>query len=182
MVVFLWLILPFTVKGEPLFIIGPLAVVRQGVMYAAQITVKSNAIMLVLLALIASTPVFTLGQAMHALKMPRKMVHLFFFTFRYIHVIYSEYLSMINAIKIRGFIPGTNLHTYKTYAYLVGMLLVRSSDRAQRVYNAMLCRGFNNNLYSITSLKFSKKDLLALLLMLFVTVLIGMLEWTEMVL
>ena len=85
------------------------------------------------MAVIASTRIFTIGHAMHKLDVPTKLVQLFFFTFRYIHVIYREYLRLVNAMKIRGFAPSTNLHTYKTFAYLVGMLLVKSSDRAKSV-------------------------------------------------
>jgi cobalt/nickel transport system permease protein len=73
--------------------------------------------------------------------MPDKIVHLISFAYRYIHVIHTEYGRQLNAMKIRGFYPKSNLHTYKTYAYLVGMLLVKSYDRAKRVQAAMLCRG-----------------------------------------
>ncbi|MCP3952682.1 MAG: cobalt ECF transporter T component CbiQ, partial [Desulfobacterales bacterium] len=48
---------------------------------------------------------------------------------------------------------GTNLHTYRTYAYLAGMLFVRASMRAQRVYQAMLCRGFHGRYISLQAFK-----------------------------
>ena len=50
-------------------------------------------------------------------------MHLFFFSFRYIHVSHSEYHRLDNAMKIRSFKPRTDIHTYRSYAYLVGMLL-----------------------------------------------------------
>jgi cobalt/nickel transport system permease protein len=118
---------------------------------------------------------------MHELRVPKKIVHLFFFTYRYIHVIYREYLRLVNAMKARGFRPGTNMHTYKTYAYLVGMLLVRSSDRAERVRNAMLCRGFRGNLYSLSTFSMKREDVISLILMLGLILALGVLEWTKMV-
>ena len=179
LIVFLWLFLPFTFKGEPLFFMGPLAVTREGVLYAAGISLKSNAMMLMLIALVASTPIFTLGHALRALGIPSKIVHLFFFTYRYIHVMHREYVRLKNSMKMRGFIPGNSLHTYKTFAYMVGMLLIRSFDRAQRVYNAMLCRGFNGNFYSLSKFSLNAKDIVSLALMIAVILALGVLEWKK---
>lgn len=180
-IIFLWFFLPFTFEGKPLFSVGPLVGTHEGVLYATQITIKSNAIVVVLIALVSSTSILTLGHAMHELRVPKKIVHLFFFTYRYIHVIYREYFRLVNAMKVRGFRPGTNIHTYKTFAYLVGMLLVRSCDRAQRVHRAMLCRGFRGNLYSLSEFSLRTTDVISLILMLALILALGVLEWTKMV-
>jgi cobalt/nickel transport system permease protein len=180
-IVFLWLFLPFTFEGEPLFSVGPLVGTHEGVLYAARISIKSNAIMAVMIALVASTSILTLGHAMYELRIPKKLVHLFFFTYRYIHVIHQEYVRLVSAMKVRGFRPGTNMHTYKSFAHLVGMLLVRSSDRAERVYNAMLCRGFRGNLYSLSTFSLRSYDVISLILMLTLILALGVLEWTKMV-
>jgi cobalt/nickel transport system permease protein len=177
LILFLWLFLPFTFGGEPILYMGPLAVTREGLFYATRITLKSNAMMLMLIALVASTPIFTMGHAMHRLGIPTKIVQLFFFTYRYIHVIYREYFRLRNSMKIRGFTPKTDLHTYKSFAYMVGMLLVRSFDRGQRVHNAMLCRGFKGDLYSLNKFFFKKSDILSVFFMLALIILLGVLEW-----
>jgi cobalt/nickel transport system permease protein len=54
-------------------------------------------------------------------------------------------------MKIRGFRPRTRLHTYRSYAYLVGMLFVRAAARADRVHQAMRCRGFNGRFHSLAT-------------------------------
>ncbi len=179
LIIFLWFFLPFTFGGEPLFRVGPLVATREGVWHATEITIKSNAIMGVLIALVASTPVFTLGHAMHQLRIPSKIVHLFFFTYRYIHVINREYLRLVNAVKVRGFRPGTNIHTYRTLAYLLGMLFVKSHERAERVYNAMLCRGFRGRLYSLKRFSLKSIDYVSLILMLAIILGLAVLEWTR---
>ena len=176
-ILFLWLFLPFTVQGEPLFSVGPLVGTHEGVLYATQISLKSNAIVAVLIALVASSSILTLGHAMHELRVPQKIVHLFFFTYRYIHVIGREYVRLVNAMKVRGFRPGTNMHSYKTFAYLVGMLLVRSCDRAERVRNAMLCRGFRGRLYSLSHFSMKTRDVISLIVMLTLVLALGALEW-----
>ena len=166
LILFLWAFLPFTYKGETLFTIGPLAGTKEGVLYASQITIKCNAILLAMIALLATTPISTLGHAMGRLYVPDKIIHLFLFTYRYIHVIFQEYNRLINAMRIRGFKPQTNLHTYRSYAYLVGMLLVRSYDRAERIHKAMLCRGFHGKYYTLSQFSVKIGDILYLLLML----------------
>jgi cobalt/nickel transport system permease protein len=180
-VLFLWFFLPFTFKGEPLFSLGPLVASHEGVLHAARISLKSNAIMTILIALVSSTSILALGHALHDIKVPRKLVHLFFFTFRYLHVIQLEYAKLVDAMRVRGFQPKTNMHTYKSFAYLVGMLLVRSSDRAQRVHNAMICRGFSGRLYSLSQFSLKRADVVSLVLTLAFVFGLGILEWTRIV-
>jgi cobalt/nickel transport system permease protein len=146
-IAFLWLFLPFTVPGEKLFAVGPLSAQREGVNMALLITLKSNSIILMVIALLGTSQVFTLVHALSHMGAPDKLVHLFFFCFRYVHLIHDEYHRLLNAMKIRGFKPGTNMHTYRSYAYLVGMLLVKSFDRSTRILNAMKCRGFKGKFY-----------------------------------
>lgn len=154
----LWLMLPFTFPGEKIYTLGSLGISREGIKYAFLITVKSNSIILTGIALLSTSSIFNLVHALRHLYLPDKLIQLFFFTYRYIHTIYSEYVKLNNAIKIRGFKPQTNLHTYKTYAYLVGMMLVRSYDRSKRVYNAMLCRGFKGKFWTLNHFTFKKSD------------------------
>jgi len=177
LILFLWLVLPFTYNGHKLFTIGPFIATKEGILLAGQITVKSNSILLSMIALLSTTQIFSLGHAMGQLHFPDKITHLFLFTFRYIHVIYQEYHRLINAMKMRGFVPRTNMHTYKSYAYLVGMLLVKSYDRAERIHKAMLCRGFNKKYHSLTQFSLKMEDIFCLSLMLAVISGLAVLQW-----
>ena len=154
----LWVVLPLTYPGEVVWRFGPLAATRQGLIFTGLITLKSNAIIIALIALIATVPVVTLGQAMHKLRFPDKLCHLLLFTYRYLYVFEQEFHRLIQAMKIRGFQPRTNLHTYRSYAYLAAMLLVRSYDRADRVFQAMLCRGFHGTFYSLRTFSWQRRD------------------------
>ncbi|MBW1997133.1 MAG: cobalt ECF transporter T component CbiQ [Deltaproteobacteria bacterium] len=176
-ILFLWLFLPFSMNGRVVFSIGPLAASSEGIWYSTLITLKSNIILLTLMSLIATSSVFSLGRALDRLFLPSKLVILIFFTYRYIHVIYQEYLRLLNAIKIRGFRPANNLHTYKTYAYLVGMVLVKSHDRGERVKAAMVCRGFKGKFYDLGEFYFGWKDILVMVLMLLAVSIVAILEW-----
>jgi cobalt/nickel transport system permease protein len=177
LILFLWIFLPFTYRGEAWFSIGPLTGTKQGVLYVSQITVKCNTILLALIALVATTSVFTLGQAMRKLYFPEKLIQLFLFTYRYIHVIFQEYHRLINAMRARGFIPRTTLHTYRSYAYLMGILLVRSYDRAERIHNAMLCRGFHGKYYTLTRLSVKTGDIVYISLMFAIILGLILVQW-----
>jgi cobalt/nickel transport system permease protein len=147
----LWCMLPLTYEGDIVGRIGPLNFYRPGILLSAQITLKSLAIITVFTALVATIPVNTLGQSLARLGVPAKLVYLLLMCYRYIFVIELEYHRLVAAMKIRGFRPRTNLHTYRSYAYLVGMLFVRAASRADRVYQAMRCRGFDGRFHSLAT-------------------------------
>jgi cobalt/nickel transport system permease protein len=159
-VLFLWFFVPFTSQGEVVYTVGPLNVYREGLHQALLMTLKSNAIVLTLIALLGTSPVFSLVHALSHMAVPDKLVHLFFFCFRYIHVIHAEYHRLANAMKMRRFKPRTTMHTYRSYAYLVGMLLVKSFDRSARIFAAMKCRGFQGRFYILHHYEMKRCDYL----------------------
>lgn len=138
----LWAVLPWSYEGETLMVLGPIPITRSGVYLCGQISLKTLAMLLAFMALLATLSVDTLGHTLSRLGFPDKIVYLILITYRYIFVLEQEYQRLLRAMKIRNFHPKTNLHSYRTYAYLIGMLFFRASERARRVHNAMICRGF----------------------------------------
>ncbi|MBN2418358.1 MAG: cobalt ECF transporter T component CbiQ [Deltaproteobacteria bacterium] len=173
----LWLIIPFTMQGEPLFHLWALAVSKEGLRYCFLLTIKTNSILMILIVLAATMPVFTLGRAMSSLGIPEKIVNLFIFSYRYIHAILLEYKRLREAMEIRGFHPKTNMHTYRSYAYLVGMLIVKSHDRAERVHSAMICRGFQGKFFDLTEFSIKRSDFLFFITFMICLVLIAIIQW-----
>ena len=145
-----WLVMPVTYEGESIGRVAGFTVTRPGVSLSARITLKSISIVLTLMALIATIQLATLGHALERLRIPSKIVYLFMMTYRYIFVIEKEYHRLLRAAKMRGFRPGTNVHTYKTYAYFIGILFIRAVERADRVSHAMKCRGFSGRFFCLT--------------------------------
>ncbi len=139
------LTVPLTTPGKPIFKIGALKASQEGMLLAGLIFWKSNLILWATIVLLGTSSIFSLAHALQHLRIPNKLVQLLFFTFRYLDLIKREYHRLWEAALLRGFIPKTNLHTYRTLAYLTGSLLVRSYDRSHRIYEAMLCRGFDGN-------------------------------------
>ncbi|MFZ5564634.1 MAG: cobalt ECF transporter T component CbiQ [Thermodesulfobacteriota bacterium] len=175
-ILFFWLVLPLTHDGPPLFRVAGLTFTRQGVVLAAMLTVKSNAILFSLIALVSTIPLSVLGHALERLHLPVKLVNLLLLTCRYMFVLEHEYDRIVRAVKIRGFVPQTSLHTYKTYAYIVGMLFVKASERADRVYGAMRCRGFTGRFHTLARYRLSRGSCVFAGLMVILTIGIGFLE------
>jgi len=176
-VLFLWLVVPATYPGTPLFQLGPLTATREGVLVSARITLKSNAILLTFIAMIATGNVATLGAALARLRVPEKMVYLLLMSYRYVFVMELEYHRLVRSATLRCFRPSTTMHTYRTFAYLIGMLFVRASVRAERVYMAMVCRGFLGKFYSLQEFSFSRKDGIWVTCMTVALFALGFMEW-----
>ena len=105
---------------------------------------------------------------------------LLFFTFRYFHVMHLEYLKLRWAMRIRGYKSRTDLHTYKSLAYLVGMLLVRSFDRSERVYQAMICRGFQGRFWVLDHFSLKAGDVIFLTAMAVLSLCLGLGQWSSL--
>ena len=159
----LLLSLPFTVPGQTLFDLGPFAASADGLRLAVVILLKANAILLALLALVGSLEPVVFGHALARLGVPEKLVHLLLMTVRQIHLIQEESQRLRQAMQARAFVPRSNLHTWRSYAWLIGMLLVRSLSRARRILEAMRCRGFQGRLYLLDSTVWTPRDTIAAL-------------------
>lgn len=152
-VAFLWIFLPFSTPGDTALVLGPLEVTSQGLSLALLISLKTNAIMLAFLALVATSDAASLGQAMHRLRVPPKLVFLFLFTYRFIHVINAERQRLVQAARLRGFKARSNAHTYRTLASLLAMVLVGAMRRAEMTRRAMLLRGFNGSFTTLRTFR-----------------------------
>ncbi len=169
-VLLLWFFIPFSYPGRQLLSIGPLSLSQEGLLYVLSITIKTNAIVLATIAVLGTSEIFYLAHALLHLRIPEKLVYLFFFFYRYISVLHEEYTRLRRAMAIRCFHPKSNMHTYRSYAYLVGMLLVRSYERSQRIYQAMLCRGFQGRFPLVRHFRMTGKDILFLAVMISITI------------
>jgi len=180
-IILLWFFLPFTQKGEPLFHILGLTASKQGVDLSFLITLKCNAILLATLSLLTTSPLISLGSALSQLKLPKKIIHLFFFSVRYLFTFHEEYLRIRNALRARCFRPKTNLHTYRTFAYLVGTLVVNSFERSERVLSAMKCRGFKGEFHSLEQPRLRINDIVLLFLFALLSAFLGAVEWKPVI-
>ncbi len=156
---FLWISLPLTFGGSDTISFLSIALSRNGILLAGLISLKTNAIVLAIIALLSTSTIADLGHALDKLHFPRKLCFILLFSYRYIFVIHQEYSRLLRAAQMRCFSPKTNLHTYRTFAYLFGMTLVNSFNRSQRVHQAMLLRGFAGRLISLKRYTLNPADI-----------------------
>jgi cobalt/nickel transport system permease protein len=157
-IIFMLVLLPFTMPGTPIFTLWGVEASWEGLWRAFEIGLTANAVILMVLTLTGTMEPVTLGHALLALKTPERLVHLIMFTIRYIDVLREEYLRLRTSMKLRGFRPGTNLHTYRSFGYLVGMMLVRAMERSERILAAMKCRGFSGRIILLEEFRLRRND------------------------
>lgn len=162
---FLCLLTPFSLSGDTVWQWGPLAASRQGLALALVLWAKSNALVFFFMALAATMPVSTVGYALQRLHCPDKIVFLLVFAGRYVHDIAEEWRTLLAAARLRGFRARTSLHSYRTLASLLGILLLRGLDRAQRVHEAMLLRGFRQRFFCVTPFQAHARDAIFMAIM-----------------
>jgi cobalt/nickel transport system permease protein len=165
-IIFMLVLLPFTMPGTPIFTLGGFAASWEGLWRAIEIALTANAVILAVMTLVGSMEPVTLGHALFALKTPARLVHLMMFTIRYIDVLREEYQRLRTSMKLRGFRPGTNWHTYRSFGYLVGMMLVRAIERSERILAAMKCRGFSGRITLLEEFRLSRADVVFVTMML----------------
>ncbi|MDR0816480.1 MAG: energy-coupling factor transporter transmembrane protein EcfT [Desulfovibrio sp.] len=149
-VLFFWCVIPFTVPGETFTVFNLIPVSARGVRLALLTTLKANAVFFVFQALAATMQPSTAGYALQSLGCPHKLIFLFLFTGRYVHLLAEEWQTLNVAAHLRGFMPRTSMHAWRTLACLLGLLLVRSYNRSLRVCEAMRLRAFSGRFTTVT--------------------------------
>lgn len=109
------------------------------------------------LVLLAVTGIPAIGAGLERLGAPRVFVVQLLFLYRYLFVLGEEALRMSRARAQRSF-DGRGMG-WKATASLLGNLMVRTLDRAERIYTAMKSRGFNGEVRLRRSLRFTTTDL-----------------------
>jgi cobalt/nickel transport system permease protein len=96
--------------------------------------------------------------AIQRLKCPKIIIQMILFTYRFVFLFLDEMKRMDTAMRARGFIMKIDLNTLRIIGNFVGTLLVRSFERATRVYNAMLSKGYKGEFHTLESFEVRRKD------------------------
>jgi len=123
---------PGGIPGEPL----------TGILLFLNFSLKSLLGTSATLVLTASTPFPRLLAGLEALFVPRVAVMIFSFTYRYLFVLGEEAQRMKRACDSRCY-RGHWITDARAIGRLAGTLFLRSYERGERVYLAMLARGFD---------------------------------------
>lgn len=125
--------------------IGTLVLSRGWLTFLA-LCLKGGLTVTATLLLIATTGMDNLAAALRQLKVPKVLVLQMLLTYRYIAVLTEELALILRAYSLRA--PGQRGIKWGTWGSLAGQLLLRTYDRAERVYEAMCLRGFVGNYHT----------------------------------
>lgn len=139
-----------------LFQLGPLGI-SGGWASFASIVLRFILTVAAVLALISSTGFNAVCDSLSRFRVPRPFVVQLLFFYRYIFVLTDEADRIERARSLRSF--GKRGMGFGPFISLVGNLLLRALDRAERVYQAMRCRGFDGRIPIISSMKPGIKDI-----------------------
>lgn len=149
--------LPFLEPG-PVWTIGPLAISRTGVALAGILLFKAWTLVALFLTLWATASPGSTLKAAQMLYIPGIVLHLFALTYRYFHLFAEELGRIRMALRVRGFRNRATVHSYRVVGNVAGILLLRSYERAERLGQAMRCRGFDGKYRSLFPLRTQVRD------------------------
>ena len=163
----------FSIPGKPLtsfhFLIWDLTITDLGLLRFVSILIRSwlSVQMAILLVAVARFP--DIIHALEHLRVPSILTTIIAFLYRYLFVLADEVFRMMRARKSRSAAaPLTALRSQRSggsvawrarvTGYMAGQLFLRSYERSDRVYNAMLARGYAGHLETINPHELRRRD------------------------
>ncbi len=163
------LTLIFTVDGMPLATLRlgnwSLSLTREGLVAFVSILIKAWLSVLTATLLVTTTTFPSLVAAIRWLRVPKVIVSIVSFMYRYIFVIADEALRLFRAREARSANPegkpaGSIRWRATVLGGMIGSLFIRSYERSERIYAAMLSRGFDGEIRTLHIQKLVPSDVL----------------------
>ena len=108
------------------------------------------------LLLLATTSFPTVCHALRQIGVPPLFVSQLLFLYRYIFVLVEEAMRVVRARDMRSF--GRNGSGVRIFITIVGVLFIRTVERAERIYFAMLARGFQGDMPTPKQYRLAGRD------------------------
>ncbi len=150
--------LPFVRKGGPTIEIGPLGLSEAGLMTFGAVAAKATLGTVSAVLLGATTTFPDVLRGLERLRIPRLLVLVAAFMYRYLFVVVGEVQRMRAALAARGYRPRHALHA-RPVGRAASSLFLRTYARGERVYSAMLARGYTGAMPSLRPLAAGRADL-----------------------
>lgn len=142
--IFFALLMPFFGTGEKVGFLG-LQLYQEGLLAGAAIIAKGTIGVMMGILLSTTTTAREILEGLTRLKIPAPILGIASFMIRYVNVVNDELGRMKIARESRGF-EARGIKSWKVLAQTLGALFIRSFERGERVYLAMLSRGYTGKL------------------------------------
>ena len=139
----------------PMFRLGGF-IVTGGVISMITLMLKGVFCLMSSFLLAATTPMDSICAVLRKIHVPEILVTLLLLTYRYVGVLTAELAVMTDAYHLRA--PGQKGIHISAWGSFLGQLLLRSMDRAQRLYESMLLRGYDGRFHYAVRTKFEIRD------------------------
>ena len=145
----------FTRPGIPLFdlnlIFFTATATLEGLEFFVSVLLKSWTSVTAACILTATTPPMRLLEALRTLRLPAILVSIVMLMYRYLFVLVEEAQRMMRARAARSAAIGKNsggtlVWRTKSAGGMAGSLFIRTLDRSERIYLAMLARGYDGSI------------------------------------
>ena len=147
---------PFVRGGETVDL-GPFALSVEGLETFASVSAKATIGIVSAILLGATTTFPAVLAALESMRMPRLLVLIAAFTYRYLFVIVDEVQRMRAALASRAYRPRNALHAGPV-GRAASALFLRTYARGERVYLGMLARGYDGTIARLDPLRFARAD------------------------
>lgn len=143
----------------PFIVLASLAVPWSGYMGVWILFVRAILCLLLLILLTNTTRFVELLRALRKLGCPQILVMNLSFLYRYLFVLTEEAMRMKQARDCRRVERAPFFEELKVLSSMLGTLLIRSFERAERMHGAMLSRGYSGDFPVVLPRQFSWHDL-----------------------
>jgi cobalt/nickel transport system permease protein len=141
LVLVLVILLPFLAGETVLWRLGPLGLHSEGLMAAVLVAGRALGIVLLTAALLARVPLVELIAGLRSLGLPALMADIALMMHRYSTEIRRDLDAMLLAMQLRGQPWRLRLGLLQGLGWTLATLLLRSHERAERIWTAMRLRG-----------------------------------------
>lgn len=160
----------FSIPGKAVtsfhFMMWDFTITDAGLLRFVSIVIRSWLSVQMAILLVAVTEFPKVIHALTHLRVPAIITVIISFLYRYLFVLTDEVMRMLRARQARsaataGMRPGGSVKWRAQIAgHMAGQLFLRSYERSDRIYHAMLSRGYKGELMTIHPHHYHKSDLL----------------------
>src|SRR5512147_1804883 len=166
----------FSIPGNSItsfrFLMWDLTITDAGLLRFVSIVIRSWLSVQMAILLVATARFPDIVHALEHLRVPSILTTIIAFLYRYLFVLVDEVFRLLRAREARSAAEagaksgGSVVWRARVAGNMAGQLFLRSYERSDRVYNAMLARGYTGHLLTINSHELRRVDYLTTALVL----------------